>query len=52
MIGDHVTNQEHQDYYDWRDQQYIAHKSNGGLKQVTLELAPDIIVEEEDGFYQ
>ena len=38
---------------DRQDQQYIARKYNGGLEQVTLELAPDIIVEEEEeDFYQ
>ena len=41
----HVTNQEHQNYYDWWDQQYIAYKYNSGLEQVTLESAPNIIVE-------
>ena len=41
-----ITNQKHQDYYDRRDQQYIAHKYNGGLERVTLELVPDIILEE------
>ena len=48
----HILNQEHQDYYDRRDQQYIGHKYNGGLEQITLELVPDIILEEkEDSFY-
>ena len=52
ITGVHVTNQEHQNYYDRQDQQYIACKYNGDLEQVALELAPDIIVEEEkDGFY-
>ena len=33
--------------------QYIACKYNSGLEQVTLELVPDIILEElEDGFHQ
>ena len=45
IAGAHVANQEHQNYYDWRDQQYIACKYNGGLEQVTLEVATDIIVE-------
>ena len=31
-----IANQEHKKYYDWRDQQYIACKYNGGLEQVTL----------------
>ena len=61
MARAHVTNQEYQNYYDWRDQQYIVRKYNGCLEQVTLELTPNIIivveveeeeVEEEDGFYQ
>ena len=48
-----ITNQKHQDYYNRRDQQYIACKYNGGLEQVTLELVPDIILkEEEDSFHQ
>ena len=49
-----ITNQEHQDYYNWRDQQYIGCKYNGGLEQVTLELVPNIILEEEeeDRFHQ
>ena len=37
IAGTHVANQEHQNYYDWRDQQYIARKYNRGLEQVTLE---------------
>ena len=43
-----------QDYYDQRDQHYITCKYNGSLEQVTLELVPDIILEEEEeyGFYQ
>ena len=45
--------QENQDYYNWRDQQYIGDKYNDGLEQVIIELIPDIILEEqEDGFYQ
>ena len=48
-----IVNQEHQDYYDQQDQQYIGRKYNGCLEEVTLELAPDIILEEEeDGFHQ
>ena len=53
IARDHVMNQDHQNYHDQREQKYIACKYNGGLEQVTLELAPDIIVEEEeeeDGF--
>ena len=48
-------NQEYQNYYDRRDQQYIDCKYNGGLEHVIMELVPNIIVEEEeeeDGFYQ
>ena len=42
-----------QEYYNWRDQQFIACKYDGGLEQVTIELVPDIILEEEeDDFYQ
>ena len=53
IAGAHVANQEHQNYYDWQDQQYIACKYNGGLEQVTLELVPSIIIEEEeDVFHQ
>ena len=37
--------QENQDYYNWRDQQYIAYKYDDGLEQVTLELVPVIILE-------
>ena len=40
--------QENQDYYNWRDQQFIARKYNGGLEQVTIELIPNIILEEEE----
>ena len=48
-----IANQQHQDYYDQLDQQYIAYKYNGGLEQVTLELVPNIIlIEKEDGFHQ
>ena len=49
--GTDFLSQEKQDYYNWRDQQYIAHTYDGGLEQVTLELVPGIILEEEeDGF--
>ena len=50
-----ILNQEHQDqdYYNQRDQQYIGRKYNGGLEQITLELVPNTILEEEeDGFHQ
>ena len=51
--GTDLLSQENQDYYNQRDQQYIARKYDGGLERVTLELVPDIILEEEeDGFYQ
>ena len=50
--GINLLIQENQDYYNQHDQQFIAHKYNGGLEQVTIELVPDIILEEEDGFYQ
>ena len=48
-----ILNQDNQDYYNWRDQQYIGCKYNGGLEQVKIQLVPDIILEkeeEEDGF--
>ena len=42
-----------QGYYNLRDQQLITREYDGGLEQVTIELVPDIILEEEeDGFYQ
>ena len=48
-----ILNQENQDYYNQQDPQYIGWKYNGGLEQVTIELVPDIILEEEeDSFYQ
>ena len=41
------------EYYNQSDQQFIARKHDGGLEQVTIELVPDIILEEEeDVFYQ
>ena len=48
------ANQEHQNYYDGREQQYVSQKYNGSLEQVTLKVAPNIILEEEedDGIYQ
>ena len=50
--GTDLLSQENQDYYNRRDQQYIAHKYNGGLERVTLELISEIIFEEEeDNFY-
>ena len=52
-----ILNQEHQGYYNQRDhqsiQQYIGYKYNDGLEQITLELVPNIILEEEeDSFHQ
>jgi len=49
-----IVKQEHQDYYDRQDQQYIGRKYNGDLEQITLELVPNIILgeEKEDGFHQ
>ena len=44
-----ILNQEHQDYCNWQDQQYIGQKYNGGLERVTIELVDNIIQEEEDG---
>ena len=43
-----ILNQENQDYYSRLDQQYIGCKYDGGLEQVTIELVPDIILEEEE----
>ena len=49
-----VLDQENQDYYNQSKQQYFACKHDNGLEQVTLELATDIILEEEkeDGFHK
>ena len=48
-----IVNQEHQDYCNRQDQQYIGHKYDSGLEQIILELVPNIILkEEEDRFYQ
>ena len=46
-LANNILNQEYQDYYNWWDQQYIACKYDGGVEQVTLELVPDILLEEE-----
>ena len=43
-----IPNQEHQDYYDQQDLQYITCNYNSGLEQVTMKLVPDIILEEEE----
>ena len=37
-----------QGYYNQRDQQFIAHKHNGGEEQVNTELAPDIVLEDKE----
>ena len=51
--GIDLLSQENQDYYNWRDQQSIAHKYDKGLEQVTIKLVLKIILEErENGFYQ
>ena len=51
--GINFLSHENQVFYNRRDQQYIACKYDGGLEQVTLELVPTIILdEEEDDFYQ
>ena len=47
-VDSDVLNQENQDYHNQSDQQYIARKYDNGLEQVTLELVPDIILEEEE----
>jgi len=39
-----------QGYYNQSDQQFIARKYDGGLERVTIDLVPDIILEEEDVF--
>ena len=41
-----------QRYYNQSDQQFIVCKQDGGLERVTIELVPDIILEEEDTVYQ
>ena len=48
IVGVHVASQEHQNYYDQQDQQYIACIYNGGLEQVKLKLAPDITLEDKE----
>ena len=48
-----LLSQENQDYYNYYDQQFIARKYDGSLEQVTIELVPQIVLEEEeDAFYQ
>ena len=47
-INTNIINQEHQDDYHQRNQQYIGCKYNSGLEQVTLEVVPNIILEEEE----
>ena len=49
-----LLSQKNQDYCNRRDQQFIARKCDGGIEKVTIELVPNIILEEEeeDGFYQ
>ena len=46
--GNEVLDQENQDYSNWSNQQYIACKHDNGVEQVTLGLATDIILEEEE----
>ena len=48
----YVLNEENKNYYNQRGQQYIGCKYNGGLEQVIIELVLNIILEEEDDFYQ
>ena len=38
LAGVHVANQEHQDYHNQQNQQYIACKYNRDLEQNTMEL--------------
>ena len=40
-----------QKYYNQSDQQFITDKHNSGLKWITIELVPDIVLAEVDGFY-
>ena len=40
-----------QEYYNQSGQQFIARKHDGGLEQVTIELVPDIILEEGKTFF-
>ena len=42
-----ILDQENQEYYNYRDQQYIGRKYNGDLEQFTIDLVPSIILEEE-----
>ena len=50
--GIDLLSQKNQDYYNQRDQQFIACKYNGGVEQVIIGLVPDSILEEEDSFCQ
>lgn len=59
LVGAHFTDQDYdnltdEEYNNLRqDQQFIAHKYGKSLEQLTLELAPNIVIEEEeDGFHQ
>ena len=53
---DNITNtsaidfwsQENQNHYNQQNKQYTVCKYHGGLEHVTLELIPDIILEEEE----
>ena len=45
-----ILNQENQDYYYQRDQQYIGCKYDCSLEQVTIELVPNIILETRSRF--
>ena len=48
-----VLDQENQDYYNQSNQQHIACKHDNGLERVTLELATDVILKEEEyGFHK
>ena len=48
-----LLSQENQEYYHQSDQQFIACKHDGGMKRFTIELVPNIVMEEEKiGFYQ
>ena len=50
--GTDLLSQENQDYYNWRDQQYIACKYDVVLEQVTLEFVLNIFLEaDKDCFW-
>ena len=52
IVEAHFAKHQHQNYYGQREQQSIILNYNGGLEQVISELAPSIILEEEDVYNQ